>query len=513
MSPELIRILQVALGIGMVIFVHEGGHFLAARLCGVRVEVFSLGFGPKVLGFQRKGTLYQLALVPFGGYVRMAGETDQRDGSPPPPDSLHAKNVPQRFLIYSGGVVMNVIFALVCFPLVYHFGVPAVRPVVGATQPGMPAWFARIPEGTRILKVEGRDVHDFMGIPAEVAIAGSDPVTFEMLYPGESVAREVVLHPKMDETNGFYRVGLAPMGDPDWTVEVEADSVAYAAGLRSGDRIQRVVGAYPGQSPGDALTQHFAQSSPLELEVLRDGQLERITIDPTWTDVASTKRVFGIEPPSNLVRAVRPGPEVEALGLREGDRILTVAGSTILRNSDVLLALHGAAAGALTVEVRRDGELVALHMDAFDPNRAFALFEDIALAQDLESTQVLVRPESAAAQAGLLSGDTVLQLAGSAASTWSDIQTQAAHAAESGQALEFEVQRAGATAPIVLAATAGASRVLDYGFAFRPGTYTFRTKGVAKAITTGAQSSVRMLREAMMTLRQMFRQQISPKNL
>ena len=193
MTPEILRIVLVALGIGMVIFVHEGGHFIAARMCGVRVEVFSLGFGPKVLGFNKGGTLYQLALIPFGGYVRMAGEFAPEDGGPPPSNSLRAKSVPQRFFIYAGGVIMNVVFALVCFPLVYHFGVPAVRPVVGSTQPGMPAWHANIPEGTEILKVQGREVNDFMGIPSEVAIAGSSPVTFELRYPGETSPREVVL--------------------------------------------------------------------------------------------------------------------------------------------------------------------------------------------------------------------------------------------------------------------------------------------------------------------------------
>ena len=114
---EITRMLQVALGIGAIIFVHELGHFLAARLCGVRVEVFSLGFGPRLLGWKRGATTYQLAAIPMGGFVKMAGE-EQAPGGTPAPDELPAKSVGQRFFIYSGGVLMNVLFALVgCYRL------------------------------------------------------------------------------------------------------------------------------------------------------------------------------------------------------------------------------------------------------------------------------------------------------------------------------------------------------------------------------------------------------------
>src|SRR6187549_158282 len=167
---SILRIVQVTLGIGLVIFVHELGHFLAARLNGVRVEVFSIGMGPRILGWARRGTRYQLALVPIGGYVRMAGEERRTDGLPPAPDDLSSKSVGARFFIYSGGVLMNLLFGLVVFPIVFYFGVPLPKPVLGDPLPGGPAWLANIKGGTEVLEVNGEDVFDFTHIPTSIAL-------------------------------------------------------------------------------------------------------------------------------------------------------------------------------------------------------------------------------------------------------------------------------------------------------------------------------------------------------
>ncbi|MEZ5974166.1 MAG: site-2 protease family protein [Planctomycetota bacterium] len=274
----------------------------------------------------------------MAGTCAWLASTSAIRANPPPPDSLHAKNVPQRFLIYSGGVIMNVIFALVCFPLVYHFGVPAVRPVVGATIPGMPAWEARIPRGTEILSIEGREVHDFMGIPSEVAISGSKPVHMHVRYPGEADTRDIALTPRKDEHNGFYRVGMGPASDPHWTLEVDPDGPAAAAGLLSGDRVRSVRGSLPGQDPESALIQAYAANAPVTLEVERNESLIDVTVEPLWKPVEG-RAVFGIEPPSHRIEAVRTAGPAQHLGLQAGDRLVSIAGKPVWRSTDLLLGL------------------------------------------------------------------------------------------------------------------------------------------------------------------------------
>ncbi|MFM1872317.1 MAG: hypothetical protein RL398_1739, partial [Planctomycetota bacterium] len=138
---ELTSVLLAAVGIGLLIFLHELGHFAAARAAGVQVLVFSIGFGPRLCGWYAGGTDFRLSLVPFGGYVMVAGQ-DPSDDRFPPEQCLWTKSVARRGLFWAGGILMNLLFALVVFPLVFHAGVSFSAPVVGNVQHGSPAWEA-----------------------------------------------------------------------------------------------------------------------------------------------------------------------------------------------------------------------------------------------------------------------------------------------------------------------------------------------------------------------------------
>jgi regulator of sigma E protease len=235
---SLWRLLQVVLGIGLVIFVHEAGHYMAARLCGVRVHVFSLGFGPRLFGWRRGGTDYQVALVPLGGYVRMAGEETHYSDQPSAPDELGSKSVGQRFFIYSAGVIMNVVFGLVVFPVLFLVGVPSVEPVLGQVEPGSPAWVAGLQPGDRLLEVNEEPIHDLTQVLPEVAYGGREPARVLVQRPGVEAPFLVEVPPEFDEGFEIYSIGnLAPAFAEGLPLTVREGGAAQAAGVRDGDRL------------------------------------------------------------------------------------------------------------------------------------------------------------------------------------------------------------------------------------------------------------------------------------
>ena len=148
-------ILSFLLVLGVLIFVHELGHFLVARWYGVRVLTFSLGFGPKILKFTRGGTEYCISAVPLGGYVKMAGETtaDERQGAP---DEFLSKSKWVRFQVYLAGPAMNLVLAVVALAIVLSNGADVPRyhsepPIIGVMEPDIDGAKAGLEVGDRLL--------------------------------------------------------------------------------------------------------------------------------------------------------------------------------------------------------------------------------------------------------------------------------------------------------------------------------------------------------------------------
>src|SRR5687768_14585189 len=148
--------------LGVLVFVHELGHFLVARWHGVRVHTFSLGFGPKLLKFRRGDTEYCISAVPLGGYVKLAGETveEARTGAP---DEFLSKSKWVRFQVYLAGPIMNILLAIVVLAVVFaqEADIPTYEqaaPVIGQVAPDSPAAAAGLRPGDQILSVQGRPV-------------------------------------------------------------------------------------------------------------------------------------------------------------------------------------------------------------------------------------------------------------------------------------------------------------------------------------------------------------------
>lgn len=245
-AQYVLNTLLVVLGLGMVIFIHELGHFAVAKWCNVKVERFSIGFGPVLFKVTWGETEYALSAIPFGGYVKMLGQDDAdpsqltdvriaRD-----PRSYTSKTVLQRMAIISAGVFNNMVSAVVFFIIAFLMGVSYEPAIVGGIQSGSPAWQEGMRTGDVITQVENRIDEKQWFYHLKIAVALSDkPVDLAGTRDGKPVAFHVT--PRMGEY--FPEIGVAPsqsmrLGTPP----TPEGAPAAKAGLEPKDLILKVDG-------------------------------------------------------------------------------------------------------------------------------------------------------------------------------------------------------------------------------------------------------------------------------
>jgi regulator of sigma E protease len=267
--------------LGVLVFVHELGHFLAARRVGVRVLTFSLGFGPKILKFTRGDTEYCVSAVPLGGYVKMAGENpdDPRSGQP---DEFLSKTKWQRFQILIAGPLMNIVLAVVVLALVLAQGahVAAYReepPVVGVVVRDSPAERAGLMVGDRILTVDGDTVDTWEQLLMRVAMKPNRDVKLSVVRGGQTITISVRPTPE-----GRFEVGtLGVLPDTHPIVDsVIEGGPAEKAGLKARDEILSINGepmVFRSQLI-KAISEHGGQS--IELTVKRGAETLQIRATP-----------------------------------------------------------------------------------------------------------------------------------------------------------------------------------------------------------------------------------------
>jgi regulator of sigma E protease len=205
------KTLSVVLGLGMVIFFHELGHFAVAKWCDVHVERFSIGIGPIIWSRQKGETEYALSALPFGGYVKMLGQDDMDPNQMTSDEiaenerSYSAKKVWQRMAIISAGVIMNVITGFMFFAIAYRFGVVELVPMVGNVHAGSPAWEAGIRDGDMIRSINGDSIQNFTDINQAVVLS-SGSVSIEGDHV-DGTPFSTVIMPKLGKTVRMIGVG------------------------------------------------------------------------------------------------------------------------------------------------------------------------------------------------------------------------------------------------------------------------------------------------------------------
>lgn len=240
LSGDLLSWFYIIPILGVLIFIHECGHFFAARMCGVKVEEFGMGIPPKVFGWVRNGVVYSVNLIPFGGFVRVKGE----DGENMEPDSMNAKSPGQRAFFLSAGIIMNILFAVLLMIVVVGVkGVPHREVYIAGVGAGSPAAAAGWQVGDRIVSADGKAVDSTQELVQKTTRDAGSPIAFVIERNGEFY--ESTLTPRKHPPEGEGRVGVN-LGDPLVSnvvvSEIAADSAAAQAGMQSGDQLITVNG-------------------------------------------------------------------------------------------------------------------------------------------------------------------------------------------------------------------------------------------------------------------------------
>ena len=217
MSNLLIQLGATGLTLGVLIFIHELGHFLACRFAGVGVEKFSIGFGPELLSWQGKETRYSISLVPFGGFVKPSGETQEeieKRGKPDPHDFL-AASIWNRFLILVAGVAMNFLFAYILFVSVMLIGRPVLSPVIGGFVKGYPAEASGLKIGDQVTQLNGTQVTNWQDLTLQILETKGEPLEFVVLRSGKQETIRVI--PQFEAGHDIFgklrqvpRIGIKP---------------------------------------------------------------------------------------------------------------------------------------------------------------------------------------------------------------------------------------------------------------------------------------------------------------
>jgi regulator of sigma E protease len=268
----ILTIVQFLLVLTIVVFVHEFGHFIVARWCGVTVKTFSIGFGREIFGFtDAKGTRWRFAWIPLGGYVKFVD--DENAASQPSSDALQrmtpverqgafqTKALWQRAAVVAAGPIANFLLAIAVYTAVnMAFGIRTITPTIGDVKDGMPAAVAGIKSGDVIKSIDGWSIEGFEDIQRIVGVNGGRPLRFEIDRAGEKLSFDVTpeVREQDDTFGGKFRRGLIGVAPASLAGIENAKPVGPFEALRLGIRETYTNIAHTLQGIADIVTQRQA---------------------------------------------------------------------------------------------------------------------------------------------------------------------------------------------------------------------------------------------------------------
>ncbi|MCB9743255.1 MAG: RIP metalloprotease RseP [Alphaproteobacteria bacterium] len=359
-----IKFLAAVLLVGILIFIHESGHFFFAKVFGVGVKTFSLGFGRRVWGFVRGGTDYRLSLLPIGGYVLMEGADPFMDGGdddfePSSPTSFLNKPVWQRLIIVAAGPAFNLMLPIVVFTGLYMSGEPQELAVVGQVHQDTPAAAAGLLPGDKIVSVNGEPIGFWMELERTLRDQ-PDGAKLDLVVERGDEALDLSLEVDGDRFQKFRKYPAHAQGLrfywQDTSIGVDdPDSPAARAGLRTFDFITEI-GGQPVEryvELSDALEEAkgpvVVAYKRVEGEQIVEGEATLVPDAgwhaPTENRADPSANLWGLHPGDLFVMRVVEDSAAEAAGIEEGDRLLAIDGRTLSTWGEVTDAVDAAQTG------------------------------------------------------------------------------------------------------------------------------------------------------------------------
>lgn len=267
--------------LGVMIFVHELGHFATAKFFGIRCQVFALGFGPRLFGFRRGDTDYRVCALPLGGYVKMAGENPDEELTGAD-DEFLSRPKWQRFFVLFNGPAMNVALAFLLLTMVFMRGVSVeaytMEPVdIGFIAADSPAAASDLQRGDRVIAVDGEPVETWQEFDLRVLISGGQPIQMAIHRDGRQ--QTITATPESVGPSSQGYLGTYPGFEPV-VFSVNPDSPAEQAGLQPGDRFVEIEGTpvYAWEQLTTVVTQRPGEATDFVIE--RNGRRIPLTITP-----------------------------------------------------------------------------------------------------------------------------------------------------------------------------------------------------------------------------------------
>ena len=290
----LIYILSFLVLISIIVFIHELGHFAFARLFGVRVIDFSIGFGRSIKSWQTNSeTIFNLRILPVGGFVQMKGENISNDENEQ--DSFASKKYYQKMLITLGGPLFNFVLALVIFFMINLFGVQKVTPLIGDVIPNSLAETNGLLAKDLILEIDGNDISSYSDAQSILSkrLGDTGIVNFKILRNENTFFYNLEITDWLSEdepSNLVYSLGIVPPIEPV-IGEVLPDSPAAEGGLNSGDMILKINAnpIYDWSEIKKFINEKGGEIISLEID--RDGESKQLFVKPIFSEISSTWQI------------------------------------------------------------------------------------------------------------------------------------------------------------------------------------------------------------------------------